>query len=598
MRRIIVCLFVFAVFVGFTVNTTRAACPPQGCHCSAGGGGPCPNIKTSPEKCRATIDVAVAKYAAKEFSALYKCEKGRVCGVVGKCIDCTSDEKYKAAIAKGKAWLLSKVVRFCAPYRASEIGVSGQCAGFAGGCNFALVTSADYVSCQACLADSTIHFNMLSLDRFNKTGGGDRKMSACRIAIASGAGIFTTKVKVAAGCRKRTLLRKKECSTSEATKAVEKQKAAFVKAVGEKCLGFSLDKIGLSGTCLVPGGVMEVQDTDDVVRCAMSSIDFTYGCFSSNEYEETCAEAQYPPSVCVAATPTPVSTPVPTVTVIPTVTQTQTPCPTTTPTATATKTTTPIVTCTPTATCTPRPTATVTSPAFPYCENLVPPGNHASNHGGFHQIVGELGQRLGDDDVYSIPNGNFVQCYCNPQTGGGIQTNWWRTSLSNFMGWPFREWGGGADDWNLGDYWYLAQNRNYQCGMVTPTPTTTPTCTKTKTPTPTVTATPVCDCATLAASLTIDPVRNFLYQDGTPLTDVTVHGNWNQCGPAVATLHFGFDNNRLFFDGGSGRDIVRSGAFTRTFSRVWESQNVRVELDVQSSTELCSNVQHVTVPAR
>lgn len=131
-----------------------------------------------------------------------------------------------------------------------------------------------------------------------------------------------------------------------------------------------------------------------------------------------------------------------------------------------------------------------TIPNFPACTELLEnPGNHASYSEGWHQIVG--GDLLwGSDDVYSITDGNYVQCYCPIEDDDGIQTNWWRTDQV-LEGW-FSE---NGSIWNLGDYHYLAQNQDFDCdsgdggngGEPTPTPTPTD---SSVTPTPTESITP------------------------------------------------------------------------------------------------------------
>lgn len=96
--------------------------------------------------------------------------------------------------------------------------------------------------------------------------------------------------------------------------------------------------------------------------------------------------------------------------------------------------------------------------SFPSCTALISnPGDHAHYEYGTHQIVG--GPLLeGSDDVYSLDNGNFTQCYC-PVTGSdGIQTNWLRTE-EPMEGW-FYEFG---EQWNLGSYYYAAQNSSFSC---------------------------------------------------------------------------------------------------------------------------------------
>ena len=102
----------------------------------------------------------------------------------------------------------------------------------------------------------------------------------------------------------------------------------------------------------------------------------------------------------------------------------------TAPTCAATPTSTPIPTITPIPTPTPQPLPTPT-PAnvfnFPSCESLLSqPGDVAHYTAGMHQIVG--GSLLsGNDDVYSLANNNFLQCFCPAVGNLGIQTNWLRT---------------------------------------------------------------------------------------------------------------------------------------------------------------------------
>jgi hypothetical protein len=126
---------------------------------------------------------------------------------------------------------------------------------------------------------------------------------------------------------------------------------------------------------------------------------------------------------------------------------------------------------------------TPTPPQFPNCPDLTPPGDIAHYTNGKHQIAG--GDLLvGTDDVYSLPNGNAIQCFCPEEGTNGIQTDWWQTNLT-ISGW-IKEPNG--TDWGLLDVPYLAKNSDYTCGNgPTPTPTTplpslTPTLTVCPTP--------------------------------------------------------------------------------------------------------------------
>jgi hypothetical protein len=126
--------------------------------------------------------------------------------------------------------------------------------------------------------------------------------------------------------------------------------------------------------------------------------------------------------------------------------------PTSSPSATPTPSPTPVDTSTPT------PSATPNNFVFPSCQNFIgTPGDKAHYNFGMHQIVG--GPLLpGSDDVYTLENGNFLQCFCPVDGVTGIQTNWLRVP-GYMQGW-FYEFGEG---WNLGRYWYAAQNMPFSC---------------------------------------------------------------------------------------------------------------------------------------
>jgi hypothetical protein len=133
--------------------------------------------------------------------------------------------------------------------------------------------------------------------------------------------------------------------------------------------------------------------------------------------------------------------------------------------------------------------ATTTPPSFPTCESKIfsSDGDWAHYDSGIHGVVG-VGNLEGKDDVYSLSDGNFLQCYCPSEGTGGIQSNWWnveRAGLSQSeidsyqsQGW-FKENGSG---WNLYNETYLIQNRNFSCEQVTPTPTNAPSVTPTPGP--------------------------------------------------------------------------------------------------------------------
>ncbi len=122
----------------------------------------------------------------------------------------------------------------------------------------------------------------------------------------------------------------------------------------------------------------------------------------------------------------------------------------------------------------------LTPPSFPRCIDQSGTGDKAHYTSGFHQIVGN-GLLEGKDDVYTLSNGNFLQCFVPPLKDVCIQTNWWRTE-GVLEGW----YSVNGSQWNLGNYHYLAKNLNYNCNPEpSPTPSPTPTPTPVASPTPT-----------------------------------------------------------------------------------------------------------------
>jgi len=89
---------------------------------------------------------------------------------------------------------------------------------------------------------------------------------------------------------------------------------------------------------------------------------------------------------------------------------------------------------------------------FPSCETLLSqPGDRAHFTSGTHQIAG--GSLVsGSDDVYSLADNNFLQCFCPSDGGRGIQTNWLRSDS-----------GIDGTQWNLGNFNYAVQNTGFNC---------------------------------------------------------------------------------------------------------------------------------------
>lgn len=177
----------------------------------------------------------------------------------------------------------------------------------------------------------------------------------------------------------------------------------------------------------------------------------------------------------------------------------------------------------------------ITPPSFPTCESKIfsSNGDRAHYDNGTHGVVG-VGNLVGRDDVYTLSNGNFLQCYCPASGSKGIQSNWWNTGIAGLgseqinlfrsLGWFYEQ--NGAD-WNLLDDPYLIQNRDFSCTQPTPTPTGTPTIT----PTPG----PESKCWQLEASVT---------QGTAPLTvKFTAHADDPATGGKIKQYKFFFDDN-------------------------------------------------------
>lgn len=134
-------------------------------------------------------------------------------------------------------------------------------------------------------------------------------------------------------------------------------------------------------------------------------------------------------------------------------------------------------------------------PGFPSCTDKIftQDGDRAHYDFGLHQIAGD-GLKEGSDDVYTLGEGNFLQCYCPVQgedNDTGIQTNFWNVGqiaqeiIDGYIGLGWISISNGLD-WNLDEGPYLAKNSNYSCIQPEPTPTTEPS----TAPSPTVTPTP------------------------------------------------------------------------------------------------------------
>lgn len=112
-----------------------------------------------------------------------------------------------------------------------------------------------------------------------------------------------------------------------------------------------------------------------------------------------------------------------------------------------------------------------TETSFTSC--LTPTGTIVANYpDGEHGIAG-LGSKIGKDKVYTLQDGNSMQCFCATD-GAGIQTNWLKVGnltsdqikIYENQGWIYIPTGA---SWGLSDEPYLAQNINYSCWSTTTT---------------------------------------------------------------------------------------------------------------------------------
>ena len=112
-------------------------------------------------------------------------------------------------------------------------------------------------------------------------------------------------------------------------------------------------------------------------------------------------------------------------------------------------------------------------PSFPSCSSQTGPGDKAHYESGLHQIPGN-GLLEGQDDVYTLSNGNYLQCFRNNEVC--IQSNWWRTD-QELDGWLSLN----GEQWDLGNFHY--QVKNVDCEPE-PSPSPTPIPTPSPSPTP------------------------------------------------------------------------------------------------------------------
>ena len=110
-------------------------------------------------------------------------------------------------------------------------------------------------------------------------------------------------------------------------------------------------------------------------------------------------------------------------------------------------------------------------PSFPSCSTQSGAGDVAHYESGLHQIPGN-GLLEGQDDVYTLSDGNYLQCFRNEEVC--IQSNWWRTDQQK-EGWLSLN----GEQWNLGNHQYLVKNVDCK-----PEPSPSPSPSPTPTPAP------------------------------------------------------------------------------------------------------------------
>lgn len=120
--------------------------------------------------------------------------------------------------------------------------------------------------------------------------------------------------------------------------------------------------------------------------------------------------------------------------------------------------------------------STSTEPQFPNCEDKIfsSQGDKAHYDNGFHGIPG-VGNLMGSDDVYTLDDGNYLQCFCPSEGTSGTQSNWWNVgkySSGEISGFATQGWMVVANGlgWGLEADPYLVKNRSFSCSLPTPTP--------------------------------------------------------------------------------------------------------------------------------
>jgi hypothetical protein len=148
-------------------------------------------------------------------------------------------------------------------------------------------------------------------------------------------------------------------------------------------------------------------------------------------------------------------------------------------------------------------------PTFPRCEDKlrVSRGDRKSENSGLHPIPGKTDIE-GRNDIYTLTEGNFVQCTCEANGTRGVQTNWWeiqglplgRVDIDAFerAGWILINNGSG---WDVLNTQYLAKTNDISCSSASAaTAAPTRAVTSSRTPTPLNTTGSSCTSLTVSAT--------------------------------------------------------------------------------------------------
>ncbi len=212
-----------------------------------------------------------------------------------------------------------------------------------------------------------------------------------------------------------------------------------------------------------------------------------------------------------------------------------------------------------------------TPPNFPRCVDKLAQGRGDRSHldSGTHGIPGK-GNLEGRDDVYTLTDGNFLQCFCPVSGATGIESHWWyinglpmgRVDIDAYTrdGWLFEE---NGSDWNLLNGPYLIKHSDFSCNgaQATATPSITAAPSATSTNAPTATPGPTSQCSALTASP----------KDGTAPLTVKFTGAGNDPNGSIQSYEFNFDdvsNNQQQVVQQTGSEVTHTynnaGTFTAT----------------------------------